>query len=362
MAIQYYRTSQGNYQLDKATGVASKVVSIPAGSSVIDWGASNLPPELQNALGQERTSIGQTLGFSPNIAYGATNTPTNYTPAPTNSSGGRYVENPGLLKGMTYEQAKAAIARQEGWPTIEEQWSTDRQNQVSETIQRAGISKPATYNQNPENIEKQIEAVVESIIASNKTINPNLKYEDLAGITIEEFMRQAELAIVPQYKEKFQTIKDNLTRELTNIGYDLGLKKEENIRTTQKNLDTGEEQLADRGLAFSGQREQFTKDTADSLTRANEAARTLAFRNAQERGTAAESTIGTSALQGMNLPSIEGRSPFAFSSAPLVGSDVYGQRTNTANYAQGLETKARDILTNYPSTDRSTITRALGFA
>ena len=50
MAIQFYKTQQGNYALDKATGKALPVSTIPSGSAVITWSGSSLPSELQNAL------------------------------------------------------------------------------------------------------------------------------------------------------------------------------------------------------------------------------------------------------------------------------------------------------------------------
>ena len=34
MATQFYKTQQGNYQLDKATGVASQVADIPVGEQL----------------------------------------------------------------------------------------------------------------------------------------------------------------------------------------------------------------------------------------------------------------------------------------------------------------------------------------
>lgn len=219
-----------------------------------------------------------------------------------------------------------------------------------------------TINKDTTSTEKHVESVIESIISSGKTINPNLTIEDLAGITPEEFMRQAELAISPQYKEQFQTIKDNLSRELTNIGYDLNLKKEDITRKSAETLNQGNEELAGRGMAFSGKREQFIGDVAGARTRDEEAARTLAFRESQGLGSVAESRVGTSALLGSNLPQIEGRSPFQFSSTPLTGSDVYSQRTGISNYAQGLEGRTRDLRTQYPDTNRAQITRALGFA
>jgi len=50
MATQYYKiTKTGeSYALDKATGKASKVSSIPTGGATITWGGSSLPSALQN--------------------------------------------------------------------------------------------------------------------------------------------------------------------------------------------------------------------------------------------------------------------------------------------------------------------------
>lgn len=345
MATQYYRTSQGNYQLDKVTGIASKIVSIPSGAPVINWGASNLPPELQSALGQERTAIGQTLGFSPNIAYGAVNTSPNYASAPNNFTGtGRYIENPGLLKGMSYEQAKSAIVRQEGWPTIEEQWSTDRQNQISDAISRAGISKPSSgpTKLGMSEIDKYINDLISTIVSSGKTVNPNLTENDLKDLDPSVFLEQAEASIAPEYREKFQVVKDSLTRKLTDIGYDFTKRKEDIQRTAVKTIDTGEEELAGRGLAFSGAINKFRTDVPEAEARDIEAARTLAFRGAQEAGSGAEEKIGTTSLQQSSLPSIEGRSPFSFSSSPLMGSLTSERQYLKESLAKELEKQYRE--------------------
>ena len=208
-------------------------------------------------------------------------------------------------------------------------------------------------------IEKNIEEIVNSVVSSGKTINPEY---DLAGLTIEDFMKEAERVITPQFKEKFEIIKNDLSRKLTEIGYDLNLIKEKNERETKRNLETGEEELAGRGLAFSGDINRFREDTAATKQRADEAARTLAFRGAQDVGSGAEEKIGTFSLQGVSLPSIEGRSPFSFSGTPLVGSYEYDRRNLQSEYAQNLEKKTRELVANYPAIDRTSITRSLGFA
>ena len=51
MAIQYYKLKTGKtYQLDKATGIAKSISSIPTGGATISWGGKNLPSELQAGL------------------------------------------------------------------------------------------------------------------------------------------------------------------------------------------------------------------------------------------------------------------------------------------------------------------------
>lgn len=56
MALQYYKTSQGNYVIDTSTGKASTVTTIPAGGATITWTGSGLPPQLATALNQAQSS------------------------------------------------------------------------------------------------------------------------------------------------------------------------------------------------------------------------------------------------------------------------------------------------------------------
>lgn len=191
------------------------------------------------------------------------------------------------------------------------------------------------------NIDKLIDNTIETVISSGKQINPNLTAADLEGLDPSVFLAQAEASIAPEYREKFQVVKDGLTRELTNLGYDLTKNIEENSRITEKNLETGTEDLAGRGLAFSGQRETFNRETGEAKTRADEAARNLAFRSAQSFGSEAESLIGTSGFNGFNFPQIDGRSPFQFSSTPIVGSLTSERQYLKESMARELETQER---------------------
>ena len=216
---------------------------------------------------------------------------------------------------------------------------------------------PASEKSIPEvakTLDQYINDIISSIVSSGKTVNPNLTEKDLAELDPSVFLQQAENSIASEYKEKFQTTKDNLTRELTNIGYDLTKKIEENRRITQSNLETGTEELAGRGLAFSGQRTRFEQDTTGAQTRADEAARTLAFRSAQETGSEAEQKIGTSALQNYSSPQIEGRQPFSFYSTPLTGSLTSERQYLKESMAKELEQQERSR--------RAYSTRNLSFA
>lgn len=190
-------------------------------------------------------------------------------------------------------------------------------------------------------IDDTVNKVVESVVASGKTLNPNLTPEDFATIDPATFLAQAEAAIAPEYRQKFQVIKEGLSRKLSNIGYDLSLKKTSIERQADETLRTGTEDLAGRGLAFSSGREKFTGDVGYAKNADIESARTLAFRNAQDLGSQAEQQIGTSALQSYSVPQFEGRSPFSFSSTPLTGSLTSEQQYLKESMARELETQAR---------------------
>lgn len=189
-------------------------------------------------------------------------------------------------------------------------------------------------------VAASIDKVMAAVVASGKTISPNITEADLANLDPAEFLRQAEASIAPEYAGKFASVKDELARELTNIGYDVTKTLEDNQRKTTANLETGTEDLAGRGLAFSGQRDKFTAETQDAKNRADEAARTLAFRSAQEAGTKAEGLIGTSAVSSMS-PTILGSTAFQTSSVPLVGSLTSEKQYVKESMAKELETQAR---------------------
>jgi peptidoglycan hydrolase-like protein with peptidoglycan-binding domain len=189
-------------------------------------------------------------------------------------------------------------------------------------------------------IDDLVGQIVESVVASGKGINPNLTAEDLAELDPAEFLAQAEKSIAPEYKQKFEVAKTALSTGLADLGYDLNLKKEQIARETAENLDTGTEDLAGRGLAFSGQREKFVGDTAAAKTRAEESAATTAFRSAQEKVGTAEGLLGTEGVRSLLPSSFAGRN-LSLSNEPLIGSLTSEKQYLKESMAKELEYQER---------------------
>ena len=167
---------------------------------------------------------------------------------------------------------------------------------------------------------------------SGMTVNPNV---DFKLVSWADFMDQAGQQIAPQYKEKFDIIKNTVTTGLSRISEDLGLKKDELGRSADEARRSGQETLAERGLTFSGQRQSFDTKLSEELNRSLSLADTSAFRGGQDLLNEAEQKVGTSGLQGISLPSLGSRS-LSFGATPLKGDLSYQQYTDQFNRAQSL--------------------------
>ena len=203
-------------------------------------------------------------------------------------------------------------------------------------------SVPNSGGGNIQDVDKYISDILESVIKSGKVINPNITQEDLDKIDPAVFLAQAENSIAPEYKEKFAVLKEGLAKSLSNIGYDL-TKKEESIgREATQTLEQGTEDLAGRGLAFSGAREKFITDVDQAKAREIESARVAAERLAQENLSDVESKVGTEALKGFGInPAVGGRN-LSFSSTPLTGSLVSERQYLKESMAKELERQERE--------------------
>jgi len=190
-------------------------------------------------------------------------------------------------------------------------------------------------------IDDYVNQVMESVINSGKVINPNITDEYLAQLDPAKFLAQAEASIAPEYKGKFDSIKESLSRTLSNLGYDLTLKKEGTQREYKETLESGTEDLAGRGLTFSSNRNNFNADLASARDRELTAADEAAQRFGQQSFSEAESKIGTENLRSSGLPSSIGGRSLAFSGTPQTGSLVSDQQYLKESMARELEKQAR---------------------
>jgi len=246
-----------------------------------------------------------------------------YTP-PTNSRNLAFGENPAILNyGDTFQGQPVKFDTQTGSPLQQGQ---------------ATYSSPEAAKE----IEKYMNEIIESVVNSGKIINPNITPQELENIDPATFLAQAENSLAPEYKEKFSVIKENLSRSLANIGYDLTKKEQEVARDYTNTLDKGQEDLAGRGLAFSGQRQTFETDLGSARDRSVEAARVAAERLAQEDLSTAESKVGTENLRGFGTPTSIGGRNLSFSSTPLTGSLVSEKQYLKESTARELERQDRE--------------------
>ena len=187
------------------------------------------------------------------------------------------------------------------------------------TIAAISGGNSTTPQSSVSDVEKYVNSVVDAVVASGKTINPNLTAEDLAAIDPATFLQQAENSIAPEYAGKFAEVKDSLIRTLSNLGYDLNLKKQSIQREAAAAMDTGEEELAGRGLTFSGKRLKFTQDLNDETARSLAAEDVATGRNVQEAISSAEGKIGTEQVRNLGFANPTSQS-IQYNSSPLIGS------------------------------------------
>lgn len=156
-------------------------------------------------------------------------------------------------------------------------------------------------------IQNGIIDVIDTVVKSGKTFNPDITDEDLADIDIAEFLKQAEAEIAPEYKQKFSQVKDDLVKVFERTNQDLAYKITGIDKQEKADKLAADESFSGRGLTFSSRRENYNQDLADTASQERDRARTLAFRDAQDTATAAERQLGSDYISGISLPSIGGK-------------------------------------------------------
>jgi hypothetical protein len=221
-------------------------------------------------------------------------------------------------------------------PSVSSQPTTLQQ--LSQGINSGAIQTQQDVNNllaNQSTVKQQLESAVDMLVASGKTVNPNIKFDD---ISIEQFLLEAEKTIAPEFKQKFQTTIQDLNTTLNRLGYDLNNRIEEVKRTAEKVRLQGREALAGRGTAFSSDRSRFEEEVTDSAARDEEHGRELTFRAGEDAFSATERYLGTDQLKSAGVPtSIAGRQ-LNFSGNPVIGSMESEKQYAKESIARQLQT------------------------
>lgn len=178
-------------------------------------------------------------------------------------------------------------------------------------------SSGSTSKTTTTNVKSNLDSVVDAVISSGKTINPNINFDN---ITLEQFLVEAEKTIAPEYKQKFNVAISDLDTVLSRLGYDLSTGIEEVNRQAQRTRLQGRESYAGRGTAFSSARNRFESDVNEAEQRDIDKGRELTFRTGQDAFTATERYLGTTGLKNQNVNrELAGRT-LQFGNSSVVGS------------------------------------------
>lgn len=184
-------------------------------------------------------------------------------------------------------------------------------------------------------VEKAAEDYAKAVYSSGLGLNTNIDESKFNLLSYQDLMNEADKIVAPFFQERLKTVKNDLQLFADRIGIDLGKAEDSITRESNKSRLSGNEELAGRGLAFSGRKDTFESDLTSETNRAIEDKRTLAFRNAEDALYKAEGQVGSSGLSGISISSPN----YSASISPrggVTGSDVYESRANTRDLARAL--------------------------
>ena len=169
-------------------------------------------------------------------------------------------------------------------------------------------------------IEQLVLDMLESVVSSGNTINPNITPEDIAALDIENFIAEAEASVSAEFRQKFSNAKQDFVTFFERTDQDLSSRIASIGREKDVTQLAADESFAGRGTATSSRRLKFDKDLREEAERRGKDVRTLAFRGASDVGKSAERLLGTEALRGTEIPKIGGEAAFSLSETPQIGS------------------------------------------
>lgn len=196
---------------------------------------------------------------------------------------------------------------------------------------------------------------IDTQLANGQKINPNI---EITPSTVQQFLDQATNEIDPYYKNQYNVIKSDLSRNLDVLSKSYDINKRQNENQFKQDLNNKREQLAGNGLAYSGFRGQQEKQLATDANLNNESAALKAGSAASDAISAAEKTIGSDNLPG-NYPSLSeyGASTAgsgSFNPTRTLNFGPIGGITGSDQYSQRGDIRSlQDFLTNQEVTKRT---------
>lgn len=311
--------------LNKSTGQAQQVTSIPAGAGVITWGASGMPPDLANALGNPAGSTpvatpnsGGYIGPTPSsTAVGAVNTtPTSTSstastvssssPAQTSSSGASYDLTPVgsnqpsqsnqvaanaiplsqfqgynlptsgnfSINGTVYEVNDGYVLPNPNFPAnmapdistfAAPSTSTTGATSTTGTTTGTGTTGTSiTGNANLDSILNAFNGVAQNLISSGYTIPTTLQ---ITPALVQQFISYAHQAVDPQTQQLIQNEATNINASLSNMATQFNNQQAQTAQDFGVQVASQDNTMAGNGTAFSGLRNLTDLNTANTANR-----------------------------------------------------------------------------------------------
>jgi len=146
---------------------------------------------------------------------------------------------------------------------------------------------------------KVAQDLLQRTLDSGQIVNPNV---ELSDELIQQFQDQVEIELSPYYKSQFQSVRDDLSTDLSYLSTQYKQAMEASQATFKQTLAAQRESEAERGTIFSGGRRTREQGLAEATQRSIEGLTTGLGYQAQKVGTQAERTVGSLNLGGITSP------------------------------------------------------------
>ncbi|RJO60401.1 hypothetical protein C4544_05240 [candidate division WS5 bacterium] len=166
------------------------------------------------------------------------------------------------------------------------------------------VPQPPKYQTGNEILDETLKGVreyLETLKAQGMKLNPAI---EITPEVTQRFINQAETELSPYYSSRIKVIKNDLNRNLETLNKQYLSQKARAETEFRNSLAATQEDFADRGLTFSGQRQKTEGQFGESAGRYFEDLASSFAEKGREFGTTAERTLGSRELDGLTSPSI----------------------------------------------------------